>query len=439
MLAANFPYACFPYKILRKHILLVSALFISIVSLGQTDFRPGYYITWENDTVYGLIDFRGAKRNSDHCLFKETEKSEPVQFNPTDISAYRFTDSKFYVSKEIEINDTERQAFLEFLVNGITDIYYYSGEDHTCYFIEGKNGRLIELTNDMIDEYIEGEGHFRRESKKYIGVLKATLADCEEVQEDIEKAGLNHKSLINIGKKYHEYVCDNDDCIVYEKPVPKFKFKFAPFIGINFIKLSFPETNHFDSGLSYSEFDFNSAIAPSIGFVFNTSIPQLNEKLSVDIGASVYQFKTSAIAESKPDFIVDVYDAQLEFTSLQTMIALKYSFPKGSIRPTLALGFASNFFLSKSQTVSIKRYYNGDEIDSKEKTDYFPVISALHGLYTELGSDYTVGNHHTFFTTIKLNLLGNYKGNFAGEGENGIKTKLVTTNVSLGMYLGKNK
>ena len=241
------------FNSVTKRLLPVLFFFLSFAAFAQTDFRPGYYITWNNDTVYGLIDFRGAKRNSDHCLFKETEKSDPIRFAPTEISSYRFIDDKYYVSKKVEINNKEKQVFLEFLVNGITDIFFYSGEDHPRYFIESTNGKLIELSNEMKDEYINGK-HIRRRSLKYMGVLKATLDDCEEIQNDIEHAELNHKSLINLGKKYHDYVCDNEVCIVYKKPVPKLKFKVAPFVGINLIKLSFPEDKM--GRLSYIDFNF---------------------------------------------------------------------------------------------------------------------------------------------------------------------------------------
>lgn len=422
-----------------KQLLLILFLVFPFISFGQTDFRSGYYITWDNDTIHGFLDFRGAKRNSSVCNFKESLNSDPIQYNPEDIKAYRFDDSKFYVSKKVEINNIEKQVFLEFLINGMADIFYYSGENSMRYFIEGKDGRLVELNNDFKDEYSESGDHYKRESMKYIGVLKATLADCSEVQPDIVHARLNHKSLINLGKKYHDYVCDNEECIVYEKPVPKFKLKVAPFVGVSLIKLSFPEDDFYDNGASFSDFDFNSVIAPTVGFVVNTSVPQLSERLSADLGVNVYQFKTNATFRTSRDIINDLYDAHLEFTSLQTVVAAKYTFPKRKITPSFAIGFASNFFLSKSQNVTIKRYHNEDEIDSKERTDYFPIVTALHGLYTELGSNFTVNNRHIFFTTLKFNLLGNYKGNFANEDVNGIKTKLISANVSFGMYLNSNK
>lgn len=414
-----------------KGIILVCSIFISSIVYGQTDFRPGYYITWENDTVYGLIDFRGAKRNSDHCLFKATEKSDPIRFTPDEISGYRFIDDKYYVSKKVEINNKEKQVFLEFLVNGITDIFFYSGDEHPRYFIESSNGKLIELSNEMKDEYINGK-HIKRRSLKYMGVLKATLNDCKEIQTDIEHAELNHKSLINLGKKYHNYVCSDQECIIYEKPVPALKFKISPFAGMNSVKLSFPEDNM--GRPSYIDFDFETAFTPSVGLVVNASVPQLSNRLSVDFGSSFYRFKTHSLYESIGEFH-DLYDANIELTSLQTFIALKYTFPKSKVTPMFAVGFASNFFLSKSQDMFMESYYKGELSNSREISNYFPIITDLHGLYLELGTNFKIRNRDLFYTNFKLNYLGNFKGNYGNEDINGIKTTLITSTISFGIYL----
>ncbi len=52
------------YKLIRrnslKFSLLIFILFTAILKgMAQTDFREGYYITLENDTVFGLVDYRG--------------------------------------------------------------------------------------------------------------------------------------------------------------------------------------------------------------------------------------------------------------------------------------------------------------------------------------------------------------------------------------------
>lgn len=51
-------------------IFLFFILALVLKGHAQTDFRPGYYTTWENDTVYGLIDYRSEIRNSKICEYR---------------------------------------------------------------------------------------------------------------------------------------------------------------------------------------------------------------------------------------------------------------------------------------------------------------------------------------------------------------------------------
>ena len=143
----------FRKRAINKNILLFQCtLFAFIFLIGkinaQSDFRSGYYISNKNDTVYGLLDFRGEIRNAKVCVFKESEESESKTFLPGEIAAYRFDNSKYYVSRTVKIENENRTVFLEYLVNGITDLFFYRDIDGDIYFIEDKDGTLHELVEE---------------------------------------------------------------------------------------------------------------------------------------------------------------------------------------------------------------------------------------------------------------------------------------------------
>lgn len=53
-------------------ILFFAILIASATSLfAQFDFRPGYVVTSENDTLHGLIDCKGNKANARKCVFRQ--------------------------------------------------------------------------------------------------------------------------------------------------------------------------------------------------------------------------------------------------------------------------------------------------------------------------------------------------------------------------------
>ena len=86
-----------------KYLIAIGILvFLSIIRLNaQSDFRNGYIIDNNNDTIHGLIDYKGNHANAKKCIFKKDNNSQNQIFTPEEIKGYRFTDSKYYVSKSV--------------------------------------------------------------------------------------------------------------------------------------------------------------------------------------------------------------------------------------------------------------------------------------------------------------------------------------------------
>lgn len=116
-----------------KHIVTIAIIiFFSILQIkAQSDFRDGYFVKNDNDTIFGLIDYRGNKANAKKCVFKKDIDSVKRVYNPDEINSFRFFDSKYYVSKTLIVDDKTEQLFLEYLINGIVDMYYYRDDKGT--------------------------------------------------------------------------------------------------------------------------------------------------------------------------------------------------------------------------------------------------------------------------------------------------------------------
>lgn len=106
-----------------KYIIILFLTFCTGISLyAQSNYKQGYIITNENDTINGLIDFRTDRANSNVCKFKKSEKSDEQVFHPGEILGYRFIkEMKYYVSRTVEIDKIKQTVFLEYLVQGIKD------------------------------------------------------------------------------------------------------------------------------------------------------------------------------------------------------------------------------------------------------------------------------------------------------------------------------
>ncbi len=208
---------------------------ISKLLTAQKDFRPGYVINLKNDTLIGDIDYRGDKLMSQLCVFKPQHLDKEVKYSPSDIKAYRFKDDRFFVSREVN----GKQVFLEFLIKGKISMYYFRDKTGDHFFIEKEGTKLTELTyveKILADtaklyqyEYtrvgwIHNDKMYQYESTLHIGILNYYMQDVPKLKsriEDMKKP--KHNTLINLAKDYHNAVCKDESCIIYQKKVPLIK------------------------------------------------------------------------------------------------------------------------------------------------------------------------------------------------------------------------
>jgi hypothetical protein len=393
----------------KRKIITTALLLLAGGVWAQHDYRKGYIITNQQDTIYGWIDYRGDIRNAKICSFKESETGQATDYSPSDIAAYRFVDSKFYISRNIGSTDEPKQVFLEYLVNGLAKLYYYrddtpqdrsffENDGHllnkspNLYFIEN-DGQFLELKIDkMIMQDDSKSAHSSIDSrhkiiskKSYVGILKATL-NVWEMNSEIDKAKLEHESLINITRNYHQYACtDGSECIVYEKQKSLIVLRIGPMVGADLTSMKLFKYEVFRELYFYYSPNFTIGFDPStnytVGINLNFSMPRINEKLSIQLQpkySKYYFFKTLESPEQATDI-------QIKSNVLQMGLALKYEYPKGKWRPTLAAGAAIIWLPDGSIEINIDKYFDDRVKHSREIFDFptknlfgFEIIPGIH-------------------------------------------------------------
>ncbi len=321
---------------------LITPVFVVLFNMltihAQSDFRSGYILNNDNDTIYGLIDYRGDKANAKKCSFKKDDDSEIQTFSPEEIKGYRFLNSKYYVSKNIAVGDAPRQLFLEYLINGVVDMYYYR-DDGEHYLVDDGSGNLYELEN-KVKEIKDGNITYTKESKKYIGVLKIVFQDSPSISKRAEHTGLNHKSLIDITHDYHYQVCTGEECIIYEKKLPTVKQSLGVVVGVNGMWIS--QTGEFiDERLYYMEgIQFDFELFPSIGMFYKVNMPFINERMYSQFEGTYSRAHLKASGLYKePMYSLDYYNnISVIQHNFNGNVIIKYEFPTGKIRPTFQVG-----------------------------------------------------------------------------------------------------
>ncbi len=207
-------------SVIMKLKLTVLFLTITYLTLAQNEWKPGYILKTQQDTVWGSLLNKNYKENAHAIEFRGDESDQATAFSPDEIYGYRFKEGKYYVSKYVD--STVGRIFLEYLVNGELDAYFYRdnyGENH--YYIEKDSLKLRELKykNEMV--YEDGKT-YRKKTIEYKGVLDFYTRDTEGLKKDISNLrGIDHKSLVNFARKYHELSCGDESCIEYGKDVKR--------------------------------------------------------------------------------------------------------------------------------------------------------------------------------------------------------------------------
>lgn len=311
-----------------KKIVFLCCLIPSVV-FGQYNFKSGYVITHELDTMSGLIDTKSLGSLSKSCSFKPSETAEITEYLPGQLVSFNITGEKYFVSKNIGNEDEESFYFLEFLVDGIVDLYVIREGVDNRFFIE-KEGEVHELKSEPFETKTDDGKTYVTDGNQYIGAMNYLLSDAPKLRSSIANAEFKHKSLINITTKYHDATCSEYDCIDYSKNTAS-KFYLTLSGGYNY------------SSLKYSLVD-NSLTSGSvlIGLDFKIKPAFLSHNWGIVLGSYYSQFDFNGFLWVDGDLEHDVVE---QYKMQMIYLGVEYEFGIKKLRPFIGLyGMFGNAF-----------------------------------------------------------------------------------------------
>jgi len=377
---------------MKKAILTFLSLFIAWMSINaQSNFRPGYIITNEKDTISGLIDFRTYKMNADICRFKSAGMGEEKVYYPENIYGYRFTDDgKYYVSHDIEIEGQQKKVFLEYLIQGIICLFFYPGDESDYYFFRDESGKMIPVTKQDKKGILKQEKRsflgdqtglrYNSEDNRYKGIVRYIFKESKSVSKATDKMSFNQNELIKLTKKYHAEICTTgEECIEFTvKPDKYVKTKVSVYAGMQKPTLKVGKRNR-----STPIPDVGS-LSPGGGVQLDFSVPRWNKSISFQTDISLFQIK----GEEEVQFASQYYSRlKVDGFVIPVKLGGKYTYHKGLFRPVIEGGFMINTLFASSYY-----YYafkHAVSLPAYEKVNFlggYPQI--LYGLYAGVGLDY---------------------------------------------------
>ncbi|MBX0333306.1 PorT family protein [Pontibacter sp. HSC-14F20] len=342
----------------QLYITFLFAL-ISSVAFAQQDFRQGYIIQ-HGDTTSGLVDYRGAQRNTHQISFKSNNAADLQNFTPTQVQGYGFQkEQKFYESKLVPAFDTlsvEQTLFAQLLVKGRANLYFLRDPMQKDRFYISKDTELLqELRVEDFKQKNMQEGRklghtnlMRREL--YKPLLMQTFLDCNSITEaDVNKVILGFNSLSAIVKKYNECVGQEE----YGKVPKKIRVALGPVAGMSSSTLAYSIEDR-DQNFN------NTSVKPVVGAFFNFSVPTISEKLSLQaelLYAPNYFEASLGDDPSVPGTATS--EIFIEVTHVKIPVLARYTYPKGIIRPYINIGPVINLVASQENEITTTSTFGG--------------------------------------------------------------------------------
>jgi hypothetical protein len=376
---------------------------------AQTDFKPGYIITYANDTIHGYINYSSDTL----CNFRQNENAELKYFKPTHISGFRFNNGKYFCSKDILEGKKRIKVFLDVLVDGLTDLYCLKNRDSERFFIQKSGGDLVELIAN---------------NKEYIRDLKVTFSDNPRFFREINTLTYSREPLMFLVKRYNRSVSSEKNEFIVKPPMVE--VKTGAFVSLNKSHLTYSDARIYDA------FNLDSWMYPSAGILVNISFPKILRILSFQISGEMGKDHLYGNAYN-PLNINSFDEINIYNLFIKGKAGFKFTYPRGKIRPSLFLGGSQIHMLSKDGTrLEDSR---GDQIIYINSFKENVTSRNIYGYAVDLGFDFHHSKKLMSFFSIGATLnegTNNTKETWLYQMDetNAILSRDLTFNLSAGLY-----
>lgn len=385
-----------------KRIFILSIFFtlagIGLV-FGQNNWKPGYIIYQNGDTLYGQIKYKENQKSISTCTFKRDNESDTKTLTTLELIGYRLLDGKFFISKQIKEAKSETPLFIEFLLKGKVSLYKYN-DGKNRIFAE-KDTVIYELKHTQEIQASNGNPYsYMKDKKEYVGTLNILFEDAK-MGKEIATTAFRPKSLINITRTYHEKVCTDEKCVLFERATKPLHVRLGLLAGFTYNQFNFGDLilSNYKPGIVLGcRFDF-------------LNIVDLQEKVSLTVDVTIQKYSTYTL-EAAPDIkSVSIkyngkkqylarnggyqsytpLDVNLDILALHIPITVNYTFSSSKISPYIGGGLVNTIVLSQNSDLLIPDVYL--KYDKAGKS--IPKYQA--GIIAKIGCSYTLNSQNSLF------------------------------------------
>jgi hypothetical protein len=346
-------------------------LLTSTLSFAQKEFKPGY-IVQNGDTLRGLVNQQGDKRQALVASFKINADATSQNFSPSQITGYGITDGYVYEAKKISNPDSTYFLFLKVLVKGPANLYFYKDQNSGDHFFLEKADSLEELVYKKVSE-VQTNGQTALVTySRYKNTFYNAFKDCPTIGSTINQMQFKEVELINTVSLYNHCISP-DSKSDYKVKARKSEITWGATIGATVGKMVV-------TGNQQPSFELTSKLGYQTGLALNITLPWASVNTSALLEA---QYAYSSYYEQnyrEYNSLQTNYTIDAAFHHLKLPASIRHTFSFGRVRTFINGGVIMNYALSQ------KQYYTGSS-----KYSYSNTIALEDGDFIQYTRDLSSG------------------------------------------------
>jgi len=323
-----------------KYFLLV---FLCVGGILRSYAQSSYYAS-DSVSHWGVaINDNGPLENSRYCEVQE--EAGVKRFSPYEIDKYQLEDSRLYISREISCPDSICKVFLEQILNGRINLYYY--------LAEGKRAFLVEKGDTVLQKLV-----WERDKNKewvYRAQIETLTDDRLDMTPKIQRVNYSRRSLRRFFTLYNQ-----------GEKVDPWKARFGVSTGLAFVQ---PTLSTKNVPLEAEPLTPENKISYHAGLWGELLMGTNGLSVFSELGFASY-VSTVSSSSSAADL-----DLMLKYTVVELPLMLRYSRGQGRLVPFVNGGllFAKNF-LRQSDLYYGQKRGNVVELDFLKNVDVLPAF-----------------------------------------------------------------
>jgi hypothetical protein len=294
-------------------------LLLGLPAFAQEKFKSGKVFLGA-DTLSGSIS---SQRTARFVKFK-APGGAITEYDPSQATGFRLDDNVFLsreVEQEVKGEKQKEALFMQLLVQGRANLYYYRERDNSEHYWIEKDHQLRELR--VVETIVQVDGKpYAQTRQEYQGILGYVLADCGKI--NVAEVPYSRAGLMGAVFTYNT-------CFEGEK------------VAVTYRKIKIMVHPGIKAGVSRPSFrGFEGVAGPSYGVFVNFQHNGARRVLSSQVEWVHNRYSASAGSE------------RYSYRAVDLAALLRFTYPKGVIRPAVAVGVARSGITASADSLGTR-------------------------------------------------------------------------------------